>query len=59
MAFKVLQILTVVLMVVLNCFILKSNIRIINILNSPDLSVINCDLISVYDDGVSEETWED
>lgn len=57
--FKVLQIVVTLLMIALNCYVIKQNLVVLDILNSPDLSVINCDLISVYDDGTSEETWED
>lgn len=56
MIFKVLQIVAVVLMVILNCYIIKQNLYVVERLEQPNLIVSKCDLINIYDDGMSEET---
>ena len=57
--FKVLQIVTILLMIILNCYVIKQNLYVINRFEQPNLIVSKCDLINVYDDGKSEETWID
>lgn len=46
-------------MIILNCYIIKQNLYVIERFEQPNLIVSKCDLINLYDDGKSEETWID
>lgn len=56
MTLKILQTVAVLLMIILNCYIIKQNLYVVERLEQPNLIVSRCDLINLYDDGVSEET---
>ena len=56
MALKILQTVAVLLMVILNCYVIKQNLYVIDRFEQPNLIVSKCDLINIYDDGKSEET---
>ena len=56
MTLKILQTVAVLLMIILNCYIIKQNLYVVERLEQPNVVVSKCDLINIYDDGMLEET---